>query len=101
MNDSAKNIKLAGAAAAALYLSNKKNRDKLKREFTQAMENPEQFVSDMIDGVEKVRRILTTVYMELWGSPSDDEDGKMVAEGALTSVQYYNRHQEKSPDSAA
>ncbi|AQQ51991.1 hypothetical protein [Planococcus lenghuensis] len=98
MKGTTRTITLAGAALAGFYLL-KKNRGKVTDEIKEAVENPEQFMEEVIEQVDTVKRILTAVYMEIWGAPQDEEDGRMVSEGALTSVQYYNKNQE--PDRIA
>ena len=96
MKTSSKLILIAGAALSGLVLANKRNREEVANGISKAVEDPEQFMENVIEQAETVRRILTAVYMELWGMPEHDEDGRMVDEGALTSVQYFNKNQEKS-----
>ncbi|MBO0996031.1 hypothetical protein [Bacillus sp. SD088] len=71
-------IGVAGAVAGATYLSSSENREKIKSQFT------------------KVVSKLNSSYIKDLGKPSEVEDAKMVDEGAMTSVQYYNELQEES-----
>jgi hypothetical protein len=73
---------LAGAAAAA-YLSKSENREKLKGQLGGMVQRLKSSQSNG-QSVEKK-----------WGKPSNDADSKMVNEGAMTSVQYYNERQDK------
>lgn len=77
MKKKTKVLGLAGLAAGTVYLAKSKKR---KRE--------KDLDADMKD--------LTTQYVKNLGKPSDIDDSDMVEEGALTSVQYYNRLQQKS-----
>jgi hypothetical protein len=78
MGKLSKSIGIAGAvagAAGAAFLSKSKNREKVKR---------------LVTGGDKA-------YVKKLGRPgaySEPEDAKMVDEGALTSVQYYNKLQD-------
>ncbi len=69
-------IGVAGAVAGVVYLANSDNREKIKQQFTKFNES----------------------YLKGLAKPSEAEDAKMVDEGAMTSVQYYNDVQEKSDD---
>lgn len=69
----------AGVAASVAYLSKKDNRQKLKVQFDQLM--------------SKIKKTSTTRKL---GKPVDIDDAKMVDEGAMTSVQYYNELQEEN-----
>lgn len=73
-------IGVAGAVAGAAYLSSSGNREKIKSQFTKAVS---KFNSSYIRGL---------------GKPSEIEDAKMVDEGAMTSVKYYNEQQEESDE---
>ncbi|WP_088007364.1 hypothetical protein [Indiicoccus explosivorum] len=95
MKTSSKLILVTGTVLAGLILTNKRSREEVAHNFTEAVKDPEQFVENAIEQAETVRRILSAVYMEIWGQPEYDEDGRMVDEGALTSVQYFNKNQEK------
>lgn len=68
----------AGVVAGTAYLSKSETRKKVKGQ------------------LNKIREKLNTEYIRNLGKPSDKNDAEMVDEGALTSVQYYNRLQEKS-----
>lgn len=70
-------IGVAGAVAGAAYLSSSENREKIKSQFTKAVNK------------------FNSSYLKDLGKPSELEDAKMVDEGAMTSVQYYNKLQEK------
>jgi len=83
MGRMAKIAGLAGAAAVA-YLSRSKNREKVKGQLRGMAERLNSSSSDHIS------------YEKELGKPSNIEDSKMVGEGALTSVQYYNEHQDES-----
>ncbi|MCJ7842453.1 hypothetical protein MUB24_16415 [Lederbergia sp. NSJ-179] len=69
-------VGVAGAVAGVAYLANSGNREKLKKQFN-------KFNASYLKGLAK---------------PSELEDAKMVDEGAMTSVQYYNELQEKSEE---
>lgn len=85
--------KIIGAAsivAASVLLSKKENREKVKQEVKEAMNDPKSY-SMKIVGKALGRK---EIEHEL-GMPKDPQDAKMVAEGALTSVKYYNKLQEE------
>lgn len=71
-------IGAAGLAASVVFLSNKENRSKLKSQVNQMM-----------------RKFDTKSNIGDIGQPTDIPDAKMVDEGAMTSVQYYNEWQEE------
>ena len=71
-------IGAAGIAASVAYLSDKENRSKLKKQI-------DQIVSKFNAKSNRRER----------GKPVDIADAKMVDEGAMTSVQYYNKWQEE------
>ena len=71
-------IGAAGIAASIAYLSDKDNRSKLKKQL-------DQIVSKFNTKSNRRER----------GKPIDIADAKMVDEGAMTSVQYYNEWQEE------
>ncbi|AIY06883.1 hypothetical protein Plano_2918 [Planococcus sp. PAMC 21323] len=77
MKKKTKVLGLAGLAAGTIYLAKSKKQKKAK-----------DLDIDMKD--------LKTQYVKNLGKPSDIDDSDMVEEGALTSVQYYNRLQQKS-----
>lgn len=89
----------AGAAATAVYLSKKENRDKVKQEFDKVKQDPKQYYNDVStkakQQVDKITGKLNKDYKKNLGKPDDLEDADMVEEGALTSVQYHNELQEK------
>ncbi|MBP2079603.1 hypothetical protein [Oceanobacillus polygoni] len=68
-------VGVAGAVAGVTYLSKS---EKVKGQFDKAIEK------------------FNSSYMKNLGKPSNIDDAKMVDEGAMTSVQYYNEQQEKS-----
>lgn len=68
----------AGAVAGTAYLSKSENRKKVKGQLNRA-----------------VKKLNMKYYRNL-GKPSDLDDSDMVGEGAMTSVQYYNKLQQKS-----
>ncbi|MHA6250835.1 hypothetical protein [Oceanobacillus sp. CAU 1775] len=71
----------AGAAMGAVYLSKEENRDKLRGQ------------------IEKIVGKDNSEYVKKLGRPGAvgaTDDAKMVDEGAMTSVQYYNELQEKA-----
>lgn len=70
----------AGAAAGAMYLSKSENRSKLKQQIEKIVGKENS------DFVKKLGRP---------GTQGATEEAKMVDEGALTSVQYYNELQEE------
>lgn len=75
---------LAGLAAGAYaYFSKKENRDKM----TVAINNTKAKVNSFMEKQKHNRSDLTTVGHP---NPYDIPDNKMVDEGAMTSVQYYN-----------
>ncbi|MGK7377309.1 hypothetical protein ACSFXN_05670 [Planococcus sp. 1R117A] len=74
-------VGVAGAVAGSAYLAKSENRKKVKGQLNKAVEK------------------LNTKYVRNLGKPSDIPDAEMVDEGAMTSVQYYNRLQQKSIDS--
>lgn len=74
-------VGVAGAVAGTAYLSKSENRKKVKGQLNKAVEK------------------LNTKYVRNLGKPSDIHDAEMVDEGAMTSVQYYNRLQQKSLNS--
>ncbi|QQK80722.1 hypothetical protein HUG20_13000 [Salicibibacter cibi] len=76
-----KAVGVAGAVAGAVYLSKGENRQKVKRQLAK------------IQGKED------SSYLKNLGKPSDIEDANMVNEGAMTSVQYYNRLQDEKTES--
>lgn len=69
---------VAGAVAGAAYLSNSENREKVKKHW------------------ESTIHKINPAYLKNLAKPKDMEDAKMVDEGAMTSVQYYNETQEDS-----
>ncbi|MBP1971781.1 hypothetical protein J2Z83_003936 [Virgibacillus natechei] len=69
-------VGVAGAVAGAAYLSKSENRQKVKGQ------------------LDKTVKKVNSSYAKNSGKPSDIDDAKMVDEGAMTSVQYYNRKQE-------
>jgi len=71
-------IGAAGIAASIAYLSDRENRSKLKKQLDQIM-----------------TRFNTKSNMKERGKPTEIADAKMVDEGAMTSVQYYNEWQEE------
>ena len=74
----------AGAAVGVAFLSKSENREKLKTQLEKLVGKENE--NDDDDYIEKL------------GSPGAvgaTEDAKMVDEGALTSVQYYNKLQEE------
>lgn len=73
-----KAIGIAGAVAGAAYLAKGENRNKVKVQ------------------LDKVINKLNSQYIKELGKPADIADAKMVDEGAMTSVQYYNELQEKA-----
>ncbi|QDI90759.1 hypothetical protein EPH95_05840 [Salicibibacter halophilus] len=75
-----KAVGVAGAVAGAAYLSKSENRQKVKRQLAK------------ITGKEN------SSYLKKLGKPSDIDDANMVDEGAMTSVQYYNRLQEEKTE---
>ncbi|AXF55613.1 hypothetical protein [Salicibibacter kimchii] len=75
-----KAVGVAGAIAGAAFLSKNENRQKVKRQLAKIM------------GKEN------SSYLKNSGKPSDIEDANMVDEGAMTSVQYYNRLQEEKTE---
>lgn len=73
----------AGAAAGAVYLSKSENREK------------------MVTQLEKLVGKENKEYIKKLGRPGaygETDDAKMVDEGALTSVQYYNKLQEEEEE---
>lgn len=66
-------VGIAGVAAGAAYLSKSENRKKVKVLLDKAFgkKDPSSYITQL-------------------GRPSDIDDAKMVDEGAMTSVQYYN-----------
>ncbi len=87
----------AGAVAAGVLLSKKENRDIVKQEVKQAMNDPKGYSTKLLD---KALRRRNKPESEL-GMPKDPQDAKMVSEGALTSVNYYNKHQEEEEKQTA
>lgn len=71
----------AGAAAGAMYLSKSENRSKLKQQIEKIVGKENS------DFVKKLGRP---------GAQGATDEAKMVDEGALTSVQYYNELQEET-----
>lgn len=67
-------VGVAGAVAGVAYLANSNNREKIKQQFNKFNES----------------------YLKNLAKPTESEDAKMVDEGAMTSVQYYNEVQEES-----
>lgn len=90
---------VAGAVATATYLSKKENREKVKSEINKAKEDPKNYYNDISvkakEQIDRVQQKINPKYKKSLGKPSDLEDSDMVEEGALTSVQYYNKLQEK------
>lgn len=86
---------LAGLAAGAYaYFSKKENRDKA----IVAFNNTKAKVNSFIDSQKHNRSDLTKAGNP---DPQDIPDNKMVNEGAMTSVQYYNEEVQdktKKPD---
>ena len=78
MGKLSKVLGVAGVAAGATDLSKSENREKLKKQLNK--------------GLNKFNK----TDVKSWGKPSDVEDAEMVSEGAMTSVQYYNKLQGKS-----
>lgn len=76
-----KTIGIAGAAAGIAFLSKSENREKLKTQIGKLVGE------ENLPYVKKLGRP---------GAVGAVEDAKMVDEGALTSVQYYNKLQEES-----
>lgn len=74
-------VGVAGVAAGVAYFSKKENRNKLKKQ---------------LDHTISAFRNKSNVK-EL-GKPEDIADAKMVDEGAMTSVQYYNELQEEKSE---
>ena len=77
----------AGAAVGAVFLSKSENREKVKEQLGKLVGKDEG--EDNQDYVEKLGRP---------GAYGETEDAKMVDEGALTSVQYYNKLQEEEEE---
>lgn len=73
-----KAVGAAGLAAGVAYLSKKENRQKLKKQLDHT--------------ISKFRKPSKVKGL---GKPIDIADAKMVDEGAMTSVQYYNEWQEE------
>ncbi|TQR21488.1 hypothetical protein [Psychrobacillus vulpis] len=86
-----KSLLLAGLAAGAYaYFRKKENREKAMVAFN----NTKTKVNSYLDSQKHDRSDFTTVGHP---DPHDIPDNKMVAEGAMTSVQYYNEEvQEKN-----
>ncbi|MFS0575986.1 hypothetical protein AB1K83_10140 [Sporosarcina sp. 179-K 3D1 HS] len=78
MGNFTKWVGVAGVVAGAAYLSKSGNREKIKGQLDKAMKR------------------LNTSYVKNLGKPLDIDDAQMVDEGAMTSVQYFNRLQDKS-----
>lgn len=76
-----KAVGAAGVVAGSVYLSKSENRKKVKGHLSKVVNN------------------LNTSYVKNLGKPTDIEDSEMVDEGALTSVRYYNKLQQKSENS--
>ncbi len=99
MSKLSKAVGIAGAAATAVYLSKKENRNKVKQEFNKAKQDPQEYYSDVATKAklqfDKIAGKLNPGYKKNLGKPDDLADSDMVEEGALTSVQYYNELQEK------
>lgn len=74
-------VGVAGVVAGAAYLSKSENRQKVKGQ------------------LDKVLKSFNKSYVKDLGKPSDIDDAKMVDEGAMTSVQYYNRYVEEKSKS--
>jgi len=72
-----KAIGVAGVAAGVVFLSKSENREKVKKEFGKLVAEKD------------------SAYVKKLGKPGTVDDAKMVDEGALTSVQYYNKLQEE------
>lgn len=90
-----KSLLLAGLAAGAYaYFSKKENRDKAMVAFN----NTKSKVNAYIDSQKHQKSDLTVAGHP---DPHDIPDNKMVDEGAMTSVQYYNEEvQDKSKKSS-
>lgn len=73
-----KAVGAAGLTVGVAYLSKKENRQKLKTQ-----------LDHMISKIRKSSNV------EELGKPIDIADARMVDEGAMTSVQYYNELQEE------
>ena len=71
-------VGVAGVAAGVAYLSKKENRDKLKNQIDHTISK----INNLSNGKQQSK-------------PVDIADAKMVDEGAMTSVQYYNEIQEE------
>lgn len=99
MGKLSKTIGAAGAAATAVYLSKKENREKVKNEVSKAKQDPKKYYSNVSakakQQVAKVKNKLSSGYKQDLGKPADLAESDMVEEGALTSVQYYNMLQEE------
>lgn len=65
-------VGVAGAVAGVAYLANSDNRDLIKNKFNWFNES----------------------YLKGLAKPNEIEDAKMVDEGAMTSVKYYNDQQQ-------
>ena len=91
-----KSLLLAGLAAGAyVYFSKKENRDKA----IVAFNNTKSKVNAYIDAQKHQKSDLTSAGHP---DPYDIPDNKMVDEGAMTSVQYYNEEvQDKSKKSSS
>lgn len=75
----------AGAALAAVYLTNKNNKAQLKT----AVKNSKTKIDSMMASQStKPSQMTKTGYSD----PNDPDDNRMVEEGAMTSVQYYNEN---------
>lgn len=103
MNKLSKVVGVAGAAATAAYLSKKENRERVKSEINKAKQDPKNYYNDVSEKakeqMDRVQRKINPKYKKNLGKPLNLEDSDMVEEGALTSVQYYNKLQEEDKES--
>ncbi|RST72504.1 hypothetical protein D4T97_015715 [Siminovitchia acidinfaciens] len=70
-------VGVAGVVTGAAYLSKSENRRKVQGQLNKAIKR------------------LNSSYVKNLGKPSNIDDAEMVDEGAITSVRYYNKLQEK------
>lgn len=82
-----KTLGAVGVVAGAAYLAKEENREKVKQQVNKT--------------IKKLKSSSDQSYIKNLGKPKDARDAEMVDEGAMTSVQYYNKLQEnentKSP----
>ncbi|WP_370627094.1 hypothetical protein [Psychrobacillus sp. INOP01] len=75
----------AATALAAVYFTNKNNKAQLKT----AVKNSKTKIDSMVASKNtKPSQMTKTGYSD----PNDPDDNRMVEEGAMTSVQYYNEN---------